>query len=374
MKCSHSRFGCPILDLGRGAHMPMAVSICAIVILMFARNASAVGTYLLNEKFNDMATNAAPIGGWASTATSGSVQVREVPFAEDKSVRIEKTANSGESSLSRVFADHSGKVAFEAKVLTRATDGFKAAPYIYDSNGQPVVTIGFQDVPNVGPRIVAYDKAMAKFVPIQDFTFSHWYMIRVVIDTATNTYDLWIDGVRKLNNADARTNASSLGQIKFYMDGINTGILYVDNVKMWELGSFIGGPPAPVFDVRNPPYNATGNGTTNDTAAIQAAINDCAGTGGSVYLGGSGTYLTGTLYLKSDMTFFIETTANLKASTNGGDFPKQSPPTTNNQLLNCRRAHLYAVGCTNLKIDGAAQSTAAAPPAKRMAPRGRRVV
>jgi hypothetical protein len=132
------------------------------------------------------------------------------------------------------------------------------------------------------------------------------------------------------------------------MDGVNTGIVYVDNVKMFELGDFIGSPPTPIFDVREPPYN----GFPNDTAAIQAAINDCAGTGGSVYLGGGRTYLTGTLYLKSNMTFFIDHSANLKGSLSGANYPKQSPPTTNNQLLNCRRALLYAEGVTNLKIDG----------------------
>src|SRR5262249_46306909 len=31
---------------------------------------------------------------------------------------------------------------------------------------------------------------------------------------------------------------------------------------------------APIINVRNSPYNATGNGTTDDTCAIQTAIND----------------------------------------------------------------------------------------------------
>jgi hypothetical protein len=320
------------------------------VILLSAANANATGTYLLNEKFNDMTTGAVPTHGWTSVATSASVEVREYPFAADKSVRIEKTDTvSGESSILRTFPDQTGRVAFEAKVMTRGTNGFKALPYIYNSDdvtrAHAVISVAFEDG-NIKSYVGSTKTTIQPFVP------NDWYMIRVVINTNTNTYDLFIDGVRKLNNAAVRNNATSLGQLKFFIDGVHTGILYVDNVKIWELGDFIGARPGPIFDVHAPPYNAVGDGAANDTAAIQAAIDACAGTGGTVLLSGARTYLTGMLRLKSNITFFIDTDSSLKASTNGDDFPKQSPPTTNNQLLNCRRAHLYAVNCTNLTIDG----------------------
>src|ERR1700730_7507336 len=38
------------------------------------------------------------------------------------------------------------------------------------------------------------------------------------------------------------------------------------------------------FNVMQPPYNATGNGRTDDRAAIQAAINDACAVGGVVFL------------------------------------------------------------------------------------------
>lgn len=350
MKCSPNRFRGTVLNLGRIAQIRWAMPLCVVAILLFAKNANAVGTYLLNEKFNDMPTNAAPTNGWTSVATSGSVQIREYPFAADKSVRIEKTAASGESSLSRTFANQSGKVTFEAKVMTRATTGFKACPYIYDGNGVAIVSIALS-----AGNIVAYNKATSSFQPVPNqaaLVANDWYMIRVVIDTATNTYDLFIDGVRKLTGVAVRNNPTggTLGQLKFFMDANNTGIMYVDNLKMWELGNYIGSAPTPVFDVRD--YGADGVDLENDdTLAVQNAINACAGSGGSVLLAG-GTYKTGTLYLKSNMTFFIDTSANLKGSLSGADYPKQFPPTTNTQLLNCRRALLYAKGVTNLKIDG----------------------
>jgi len=293
-----------------------------------------------------MTTNAAPTNGWLSSAPSGSVQVREYPFTQDKSVRIEKTnASTLATSLSRTLPGYSGKVAFEAKVLMRESAPFHVCPYIYDSSGtNPVVSIGFSN-----GNIVAFDKPSNSFQNIQPFNTNDWYMIRVVINTSTNTYDLFIDGVRKLSNAAVRNNASSLGKLLFHMDGSNVGTFYVDKVKIWELGDFIGSPPAPICDARS--YGATGDGSTNDTTAIQNAINACTGTGGSVVLT-NGNFVAGTLFLQSNMTFFIDYSASLNSTGDGNDYPKQSPPTTNNQLLNCRRAMLYAVSVTNLKIDG----------------------
>lgn len=52
--------------------------------------------------------------------------------------------------------------------------------------------------------------------------------------------------------------------------------------------------PAPtsklLVNVKNPPYNATGDGVTDDTAAIQAAIDMVSGTGGTVQIP-DGTYM-----------------------------------------------------------------------------------
>ncbi len=331
----------------------LAIAFCAVVLLSSAGRANAVGEYLLNEKFNTMTTNAAPTGGWTNVTTNGSVQIREYPFAADKSARIQKpNTTAGEASLGRTYTPQSGKVAFEAKVMTRSTNLFKAAPYIYDANGLAVVSIGLNN-----GKIQYYKKSTSSFQDLDvangglPFVANDWYMIRVIINTSTNTFDLFIDGVRKLVNEPVRNNPANgtLGQIKFYIDGDNSGIMYVDNIRMWELGSFIGTPPSPVFDVRD--YGAVGNGSTNDTVAIQNAINACTGTGGSVLLT-NGDFVAGTLYLQSNMTFFIDHSAQLSSTGDGNDYPKQSPPTTNNQLLNCRRAHLYAVNCTNLTIDG----------------------
>ena len=58
-----------------------------------------------------------------------------------------------------------------------------------------------------------------------------------------------------------------------------------------------------VFDVRD--FGAKGDGVSMDTTAIQAAIDACGGDGGGVVIVPAGRYVTGTVKLKSNMTFKV---------------------------------------------------------------------
>jgi polygalacturonase len=77
---------------------------------------------------------------------------------------------------------------------------------------------------------------------------------------------------------------------------------------------------AKVCDVRQ--YGAKGDGTTKDTAAIQKAIDACAAekNGGTVKLSG-GTFVSGPIVLKSNITLDVEKDATLLGSPDRADFP-----------------------------------------------------
>ncbi|MCU0796072.1 MAG: glycosyl hydrolase family 28 protein [Akkermansiaceae bacterium] len=110
-------------------------------------------------------------------------------------------------------------------------------------------------------------------------------------------------------------------------------------------------PPAPVFDVRA--YGATGNGTTYDTAAIQQAINACAGTGGSVLLSG-GSFVSAALELKGNMTFYIAEDATLLGGLEAADYPEILPFAVDVSLSAIwnKRSLIYANEADGLKLDG----------------------
>jgi polygalacturonase len=69
-------------------------------------------------------------------------------------------------------------------------------------------------------------------------------------------------------------------------------------------------------------FGATGNGVTKDTVAIQKAIDACAskGGGGTVRVE-AGTYLTGPISLKSNITLFLAKDAVLLGSPDREDYP-----------------------------------------------------
>lgn len=70
-------------------------------------------------------------------------------------------------------------------------------------------------------------------------------------------------------------------------------------------------------------FGATGNGKDYDTRAIQSSIDYCAEQGGGIVHIAPGTYLTGTLFLKSNITLWVNQGATILGSTRQEDFPPQ---------------------------------------------------
>ena len=75
---------------------------------------------------------------------------------------------------------------------------------------------------------------------------------------------------------------------------------------------------AATYDVRE--FGATGDGVAKDTAAVQKAIDAAHGAGGGTVRLGAGTYLTGSLFLKSNVDLFLDHGATLKGSADRADY------------------------------------------------------
>jgi len=83
-------------------------------------------------------------------------------------------------------------------------------------------------------------------------------------------------------------------------------------------GAMGGQAAGQVFDPRR--YGAQGDGVTLDTLPIQQAIDACTAAGGGTVLLGPGTYVTGLIRLKSNVTFQLQAGAKILASPNYSDF------------------------------------------------------
>lgn len=108
-----------------------------------------------------------------------------------------------------------------------------------------------------------------------------------------------------------------------------------------------------VYDVYD--FGAKGDGITNDQAAIQSAINKCMETGGTV-LFTNGTFLTGQLFLGSNMTLNVDSSATILGiqSDSEAHYPHHRIETRfpNRMLEDCQRRLLYGNHVQNVLITG----------------------
>jgi hypothetical protein len=81
-------------------------------------------------------------------------------------------------------------------------------------------------------------------------------------------------------------------------------------------------PGRQFFNIKD--FGATGDGVTLDTAAINQAIDACSSAGGGMVYLPPGNYLSGTVVLKSNVTFYLEAGATLLGSKNISDYTPQS--------------------------------------------------
>ena len=68
------------------------------------------------------------------------------------------------------------------------------------------------------------------------------------------------------------------------------------------------------MDYRITDYGAVADGTTNNRAAIQAAVDACTVAGGGRVIVPTGQFLSGTIVLKSNVTLYLERGAELISS------------------------------------------------------------
>jgi hypothetical protein len=108
------------------------------------------------------------------------------------------------------------------------------------------------------------------------------------------------------------------------------------------------------LNVKEPRFGAKGDGTTDDTAAIQAAINYASSLGGGAIYFPDGTYIAGTLILY-DKIFLrgqsrFRTVIQLKSGTNADLIQSYNAPTLHSTRPNA--GGLTSFGLIDLQLDG----------------------
>jgi polygalacturonase len=98
-------------------------------------------------------------------------------------------------------------------------------------------------------------------------------------------------------------------------------------------------------------FGAKGDGITDDTKAIQEAIDNCASKGWKVFFP-EGTFMTGTVYLRSNTTLELTVKAIWKGIGRTDAYPVQRPVGLSGKPLGARGAMIFAEGVENICLCG----------------------
>jgi len=118
------------------------------------------------------------------------------------------------------------------------------------------------------------------------------------------------------------------------------------------LGGWAAGANPAVFNVRD--HGAVGDGKSDDTAALNQAVEACAAAGGGQVLVPAGRYLSGTVHLKSNVTLLLDAGAEIVGTADLARYDNFTPPgdTPLARRLRWHRALVLGVGVENVTITG----------------------
>ena len=107
---------------------------------------------------------------------------------------------------------------------------------------------------------------------------------------------------------------------------------------------------AALYDVRS--FGAVGDGQTLDTRSLQTAIDQCNAAGGGTVLVAGGRYLTGTLYLRSNVCLRVESGAVILGSTRIADYATDTDRSMYRGEPIMDRCLIFAKDARNISIEG----------------------
>lgn len=299
--------------------------------------------YVVEDMFDGQKTGDQP-AGWQVSDPSGTA-IAEIPFPADKSLHMQANAPL---SATRTFAPVRGDVTVEVKVKPM-TAGWITAPLVTDEAGRVAAKIAFYHNSIFVSNGQNWVYLCNQEVPHNYYEVGNWFWLKLVMNTDTGRYDVYIDGARRYSGAAFAEEVKAVSAVRFGAE--QAGELYVDSVRVYDSDSLARGlmPQEHVYNVKD--FGAAGDGKTNDTAAIARAVEEAAGTGGTVLLE-NGVFYTGQITLKSDMTLFIAPTATLYADPDRHAYNKVVPSNGYNGNRQLGRSIIYFENAKNVRVTG----------------------
>lgn len=282
-------------------------------------------------------------------SANAKAELAPLPFESDKSFSL-ASSDEKDASAEFLFPAISGIVTVETKVHAD-DEKLVIAPAITDKDGKTAMRVAFYKncvYATCGDKWVELYEGLVDW---QYYPSGNWYQVKVTLDTEKGTYDLMVDGAVRAKDFQFIEPISEASRIVYSAES-GTRLL-VNRIRIYDAADFSRGviPNAPVFDVSKAPYNAVGDGKTLDTASIQKAIDDAAYTGGTVLVK-DGAFFSGELFLRSDMTLFVDKSATILGTQDHGEYPLQQPHASLCAHRQLGRGLVYGHEISNVRVTG----------------------
>ncbi|MET0887436.1 MAG: carboxypeptidase regulatory-like domain-containing protein, partial [Mycetocola sp.] len=185
------------------------------------------------DDFDGRVVGGLPTGtdGYTVSSSGGSVAIADA--GDNRALKLTRSTNSGSTSVQRNSVPPlTGIVTVEARIMrddgnTPAANWF-SVPYIAGANGANAVSIAFSK-----GRIIAY-KGTAS-TDLMAYQQGRWYTLRTVVDTINQRFDLFIDGVRVIDDATFRNPLTGgVARIDYYANSSNYGSAHVDDLRILQ--------------------------------------------------------------------------------------------------------------------------------------------
>lgn len=277
------------------------------------------------------------------TVITGHARRVPFPFEERGSVEL-----GGNTAVQYGFPAMEKCFTIETKVRCE-TEDFCLVPVLIDENGAPLLKIALYRNNLYATNGAVWRRLIGEETDWMYYPCGNWLLISVKVHPRQGTYDLFVDGARRAAGFSLDHGAKAVCSAGFFCDAESK--LYVERIRIYDDADFSRGmlPSAPLMDVRR--FGAVGDGVTMDTAAIQAAVDAASPVGGTVYLA-NGVYLSGSISLRSDITFWVDPTAVLLGMQDHAQYPLYQPGTSLCAVRQLGRGLLYGEKLHNVRITG----------------------
>ncbi|MBO9606557.1 MAG: hypothetical protein J7639_11420 [Paenibacillaceae bacterium] len=204
--------------------------------------------YLIFDNFVPYAAGAST-PGWTvdNSGGNGNVQsMRSNVVVDILSYKLDDTSGTNSVAISKSFPAQSNKITAELMILIpEKKDGMSVQLLSGSTVGVKLLTADGN---------ISYEDAGGNAVTLwNNYKANVWYDIRIVADASNDRADFYVNKIRKAAQAPFRNNTSNLDTLLTVTSAGNTGVMWVDDFKVFQ-GTYESQVPAPTEATATSPY------------------------------------------------------------------------------------------------------------------------